>query len=66
MWVRYVKSPRNSAISKPIPVRYDMRGYDTLFGIHDHYHLDYNFYSNDDIPDKIFRIKHGTLIFKFR
>lgn len=55
MWVRYDKATR-----KPIPVRYEMRGYNTLLGTqYDQYHLDYNFYSNDVIPDDIFEIEIG-------
>lgn len=43
-----------------IPVRYEMRGYNTLLGSHyDHYHLDYDSYKHDDIPDDIFEVDQG-------
>lgn len=57
MWVRYVKSPKYPSSRQPIPVRYEMRGYNTLLGSHyDHYHLDYNTYVHDDIPDDVFEV----------
>lgn len=37
-----------------------MRGYNTLLGSHyDHYHLDYDSYKHDDIPDDIFEVDQG-------
>lgn len=34
-----------------------MRGYNTLLGSHyDHYYLQYNSYSTDDIPKEIFEV----------
>lgn len=64
MWVRYVKSPKYPASRQPIPVRYEMRGYNNLLGSHyDHYHLDYNSYAHDDIPDDIFEVDEGKITF---
>ncbi|EAA06994.2 AGAP010645-PA, partial [Anopheles gambiae str. PEST] len=34
LWVRYVKSPKYPAARMPIPVRYEMKGYNTLLGSH--------------------------------
>lgn len=60
MWVRYVKSPKYPAARQPIPVRYEMHGYNSLLGSHyDHYRLDYNSYTHDDIPDDIFEVDQG-------
>lgn len=57
MWVRYVKSPKYPSSRQPIPVRYEMRGYNTLLGSHyDHYFLDYDSYTHDDIPDDVFEV----------
>lgn len=57
MWVRYVKSPKYPSSRQPIPVRYEMRGFNSLLGSHyDHYHLDYNTYVHDDIPDDVFEV----------
>ncbi|KAH8386053.1 digestive cysteine proteinase 1 [Drosophila serrata] len=57
LWVRYKKSPHYPASRMPIPVRYEMRGYNTLLGSHyDHYYLDYDSYEHDDIPNEVFEI----------
>lgn len=64
LWVRYVKSPKYPASRMPIPVRYEMRGYNTLLGSHyDHYYLDYDYYSHEDIPAEVFEIESGKLQF---
>lgn len=58
--VRYVKSPKYPASRQPIPVRYEMKGFNSLLGSHyDHYYLDYNSYKHDDIPDDIFEVDQG-------
>lgn len=57
LWVRYKKSPKYPSSRQPIPVRYEMRGYNTLLGSHyDHYYLDYENYSHDDVPNEVFEI----------
>uniref|UniRef100_A0A1B0CM99 Secreted protein n=2 Tax=Lutzomyia longipalpis TaxID=7200 RepID=A0A1B0CM99_LUTLO len=57
LWVRYKKSPKYPAARMPIPVRYEMRGFNTLLGSHyDHYYLEYDYYSHEDIPDEIFEV----------
>lgn len=58
LWVRYVKSPKYPASRMPIPVRYEMKGYNTLLGSHyDHYYLDYESYEHQDIPADVFQVK---------
>lgn len=58
LWVRYVKSPKYPASRMPIPVRYEMKGYNTLLGSHyDHYYLDYDSYEHQDIPADVFQVK---------
>lgn len=57
IWVRYKKSPKYPASRMPIPVRYEMKGYNTLLGSHyDHYYLDYDSYDHEDIPNEIFEV----------
>ncbi|XP_055296753.1 uncharacterized protein LOC129565667 [Sitodiplosis mosellana] len=58
MWVRYVEMPDSTR--KPIPIRFEVLGWDNLIGAHyDHYHLDYNNYSSDEIPDAIYTLNTG-------
>ncbi|XP_058066919.1 digestive cysteine proteinase 1 [Anopheles bellator] len=58
LWVRYVKSPKYPASRMPIPVRYDMQGYNTLLGSHyDHYYIQYDSYDHQDIPEDVFEVK---------
>lgn len=57
LYVRYKKSPKYPSSRMPIPVRYDMRGYNSLLGSHfDHYYLDYDAYSHEDIPNEVFEV----------
>lgn len=58
LWVRYKKSPKYPASRMPIPVRYEMKGYNSLLGSHyDHYFLEYDHYSHEDIPNEIFEVE---------
>lgn len=60
LWVRYKKSPKYPASRMPIPVRYEMRGFNSLLGSHyDHYYLDYDSYSHEDIPTDVFEVDAG-------
>lgn len=53
LWVRYSKD--NKEI--PIPVRYEMRGYNSLLGSHyDHYYLNYELYSPESPDSEVFQI----------
>lgn len=57
LWVRYRKSPKYPSSRQPIPVRYEMRGFNSLLGSHyDHYYLEYKGYTHDDIPDDVFEV----------
>uniref|UniRef100_T1GHQ4 Peptidase C1A papain C-terminal domain-containing protein n=1 Tax=Megaselia scalaris TaxID=36166 RepID=T1GHQ4_MEGSC len=61
LWVRYKPSPKYPSSRMPIPVRYEMKGYNTLLGSHyDHYYLDYDEYSHEDIDNEVFEIPEGT------
>lgn len=60
MWVRYIDTLGQHSTRKSIPVRFEVIGWDNLIGAHyDHYHMDYNYYSSDDIPDAIFEVNEG-------
>lgn len=60
LWVRYKKSPKYPASRMPIPVRYEMNGFNSLLGSHyDHYYLDYDTYSHEEIPNDIFEVDLG-------
>lgn len=55
LWVRYKKSPVYPSSRMPIPVRYEMKGFNTLLGSHyDHYYLDYDYYSHEIKQSDIF------------
>lgn len=63
LWVRYKKSPKYPGSRMPIPVRYEMKGFNTLLGSHyDHYYLDYDYYSHEDIPNEVFEVDVGKEI----
>jgi len=41
----------------PVPVRYEMKGYNTLLGSHyDHYYLDYDWYAIDTPSPDVFKV----------
>lgn len=53
MWVKYRKALRGDPIA--IPVRYEMKGFNSLLGSHyDHYYISYNEYDVDDIDPTVF------------
>ncbi|XP_045540360.1 digestive cysteine proteinase 1 [Papilio machaon] len=55
MWVKYKKSLRGDPL--PIPVRYEMKGFNSLLGSHyDHYYLDYRDYNVEDIDPNVFDV----------
>jgi hypothetical protein len=41
----------------PVPVRYEMKGYNSLLGSHyDHYYLEYEWYSIDTPSPDVFKV----------
>ncbi|CAH0403176.1 unnamed protein product [Chilo suppressalis] len=55
MWVKYKKTLNGDSI--PIPVKYEMKGFNSLLGSHyDHYYLNYKDYDVDDIDPDVFKI----------
>nr|CAH7744140.1 unnamed protein product [Callosobruchus chinensis] len=65
MWIIYKDNP--DGIDKiAIPIRYEMKGFNSLLGSHyDHYYLDYDSYSTDDIPGEIFQINSNMTCSSF-
>lgn len=63
LWVTYKKSPKYPSSLMPIPVRYEMKGYNTLLGSHiDHYYLTYEYYDHQDIPNEVFDVEFENCI----
>ncbi|XP_015586901.1 digestive cysteine proteinase 1 [Cephus cinctus] len=61
LWIRYKKSPKFPKVKEPIPVRYEMRGFNSLLGSHyDHYYLEYEWYSFDTPSPDVFQISENT------
>ncbi|XP_041978357.1 digestive cysteine proteinase 1 [Aricia agestis] len=55
MWVKYRRTLRGDNI--PIPVRYEMKGFNSLLGSHyDHYYIEYSDYNIDQIDPGVFKI----------
>lgn len=66
LWVRYKKSPKYPSSRMPIPVRYEMHGFNSLLGSHyDHYYLDYDYYDHNDIPNEIFEVDNDKPCISF-
>ncbi|KAG8297009.1 hypothetical protein J6590_044662 [Homalodisca vitripennis] len=58
MYLRWKKSPKAPKVQIPIPVRYEMKGYNSLLGSHyDHYYLNYDEFSWDTPPADVFDVK---------
>ncbi|KAI5726388.1 hypothetical protein M8J76_001767 [Diaphorina citri] len=61
LWVRYNKASKDA-----IPVRYEMKGYNSLLGSHyDHYFLDYEIYSPEKPEAGIFEIEANLTCTEF-
>eukprot|EP00095_Tigriopus_kingsejongensis_P006643 maker-scaffold363_size195477-snap-gene-0.46 protein:Tk06643 transcript:maker-scaffold363_size195477-snap-gene-0.46-mRNA-1 annotation:"counting factor associated protein d-like" len=53
MWLRWTKSDQNEDV--PVPVKYEMKGYNSLLGSHyDHYYLDYQNFTTEPPQLEIF------------
>ncbi|XP_034942712.1 digestive cysteine proteinase 1 [Chelonus insularis] len=56
LWIRYEKSAVSDA-KVPIPVRYEMKGFNSLLGSHyDHYYLEYDWYSDEKPSADVFAV----------
>nr|BAF94153.1 26,29 kDa proteinase-like cysteine protease [Plautia stali] len=60
-YIMYIRRKKTETGSIIIPVRYEMRGYNSLLGSHyDHYYLDYNSFSIEQPQDDIFKLKSNV------
>ncbi|XP_012273561.1 digestive cysteine proteinase 1 [Orussus abietinus] len=66
LWIRWKKSTTVPKVMEPIPVRYEMRGFNSLLGSHyDHYYLDYDWFSSDSPSPDVFKIMENTTCVSF-
>lgn len=63
LWISYKKN-KLTGVKEPIPVKYEMRGFNTLLGSHyDHYYLDYDWYSYETPSSDVFQIADSKFFF---
>ncbi|XP_054277059.1 digestive cysteine proteinase 1-like isoform X1 [Macrosteles quadrilineatus] len=61
MYLRWKKSPKAPKQQIPIPVRYEMKGFNSLLGSHyDHYYLNYEEFTWDSPPADVFIVGNQT------
>lgn len=66
MWMRYKNDQTNPGVKYAVPVRYEMKGYNTLLGSHyDHYYLEYDLYDITDIDPNTFEIDNNSTCSSF-
>ncbi|KAI4482319.1 hypothetical protein M0804_008870 [Polistes exclamans] len=66
LWIRYKKSPHLPQKKEPIPVKYEMIGFNSLLGSHyDHYYLDYDWYSFDAPSPDVFKVAENSTCVSF-
>ncbi|KZC04596.1 Counting factor associated protein D, partial [Dufourea novaeangliae] len=66
LWIRYKKSPRIPGLKEPIPVKYEMKGFNSLLGSHyDHYYLDYDWFSSEKPSSEVFEIAENVTCVSF-
>lgn len=66
LWIRYKKSIKSPMGKEPIPVRYEMRGFNSLLGSHyDHYYLEYEWYSFETPSADVFKFTQNTTCVDF-
>lgn len=57
VWLYYKDDLGNEDTKVTIPLRYEMKGFNSLLGSHyDHYYLEYNDFDADPIPADIFKV----------
>lgn len=57
LWMKYMDDPRQPEIKAAVPLRYEMKGFNSLLGSHyDHYYLEYDGFSVEDINADVFKI----------
>ncbi|XP_012224399.2 digestive cysteine proteinase 1 [Linepithema humile] len=66
LWIRYKKVSYLPSVKEPIPVRYEMKGFNSLLGSHyDHYYLEYDWYSYEQPSDDVFKIAENATCVSF-
>lgn len=66
LWIRYKKSTTLPLVKEPIPLRYEMRGFNTLLGSHyDHYYLEYDWYSFETPSSEVFQVEQNSSCISF-
>lgn len=64
MWLKYKDDPDNTGVKIAVPVKYEMKGFNSLLGSHyDHYYLNYHFYDTSAIPEETFQLNPSNYIF---
>lgn len=57
MWIRYKKTADGGGVKIAIPVRYEMKGYNSLLGSHyDHYYLEYDWFTFSKPKPSVFKV----------
>ncbi|XP_059485650.1 digestive cysteine proteinase 1 [Neocloeon triangulifer] len=57
IWIRYKNNPLDPTKSIAVPMRYEMRGFNSLLGSHyDHYYLEYDWYSFEGPDSTVFQL----------
>lgn len=63
MWLNYRTDPDNSVGKIAVPIRYEMKGFNSLLGSHyDHYYLSYHYYDTASIPSDTFKLSPSRCI----
>ncbi|CAB3361153.1 Hypothetical predicted protein [Cloeon dipterum] len=66
MWIRYKKNPQDPTKSIALPIRYEMRGFNSLLGSHyDHYYLEYDWYSYEAPAASVFQLPENMTCTSF-
>jgi len=60
MWMRFKDDPNNAGIKYAVPVKYEMKGFNSLLGSHyDHYYLFYDSYTTENIDPQVFQVDNN-------
>ncbi|XP_014231690.1 cathepsin L isoform X1 [Trichogramma pretiosum] len=66
LWIRYKKSSSSPPMKEVVPVRYEMKGFNTLLGSHyDHYYLEYDWFSSETPSSEVFEVEQNSSCISF-
>ncbi|XP_076276388.1 C1 family peptidase 26-29-p isoform X3 [Lasioglossum baleicum] len=66
LWIQYQKSPRVPGAMEPIPIKYEMKGFNSLLGSHyDHYYLNYDSFTPMKPNADVFEITENLTCVSF-